>query len=331
MNEQLLIRYLSHTCTSKELIEVENWMKEDKSHADYIFEAEYFWNLKHQIYYSNKIVLDSAFSTLNKNISKPIIVRDNKRMIRHIWRSAVAVAIIIVLLVMNLVNYISDISHKNVITQNWNTIIVPKGQQSLLILSDDTKVTINAGSVFRYPSEFNSTERTVELKGEALFEVNHDSAHPFVVITNKLTCKDLGTTFNLRAYPSEKIEVTLIEGKIQVESKDKANKITMRPNEQVTYSDDMGMVLKELKDAKQNSIWTKGGGMYNNVSLAAICADLERRFNVNITIKDSSLKNVLFTCHYQDCSSISQIMDLLKYTRKLNYSLNNNNIVITRP
>lgn len=331
MNESLLLRYLNHSCSLSELNEVEQWMNEDKTHAEYIFEAERIWNLKHEIYYSDKVVLEKAFSQIQDKISRPEITgRRNKNLLRLFWWQIGVAAAIIILLVMNLSqkNYIKN---QNTVAQVWNTIFVPKGHMSSVVLSDGTKITLNSETVLRYPSMFNEQNRMVELEGEALFEVNHDNVHPFIVKTEKLTVKDLGTIFNLKTYPSEQAVVSLSEGKVEVESIDKRNKITMNPNEKVFYSESTGMSLQRVNDARLESSWTKGEGAYKDMKLEDICNDLERRYGVNIFIDNPSLKNEIFTCHYKGGTSVIQIMNLLKYTKKLDFSEKQGTILITKP
>ncbi len=329
MNEALLIRYLNHTCSPSEMNRVEQWMNEDKNHAEYIFEAERIWNLKHELYYSDGIVLEKAFSKIKDRIDKPEIFKGtNKNLLRLFWWQLGVAAVIIVLLVMNLSQKNNS---QNAVAQVWNTISVPRGHISSVVLSDGTKITLNSETVLRYPSLFNEQNRVVELEGEALFEVNHSDTHPFIVKTEKLTVRDLGTVFDLKAYPSEQTFVSLSEGKVEVESIDKRNKITLKPNEMVFYTESVGMTLKQVSDARSVSSWIGGEGTYKDMKLEDICNDLERRYGVDIIIDNPSLKNEIFTCHYKEGTSIIQIMNLLKYTKKLDFSEKQGTILITKP
>ena len=96
-----------------------------------------------------------------------------------------------------------------------NKIIVPKGSEYAIVLADGTKVKMNADSHINFPVQFGDT-REVTLEGEAMFEVTHDEARPFIIKTHDHTIYVLGTTFNISAYPDEELSVTLIEGKLKV-------------------------------------------------------------------------------------------------------------------
>jgi len=88
-------------------------------------------------------------------------------------------------------------------TVQYAEVEVMYGQTSHLFLFDGTEVWLNSGSKFRYPNKFNRNERNVYLEGEAFFKVAHNKDLPFKVKTGKLEVEDLGTAFNVSAYPGE--------------------------------------------------------------------------------------------------------------------------------
>ena len=131
-------------------------------------------------------------------------------------------------------------SDPDVVSQ-YLEVIVPKGQRSQLILPDGTKVWLNSGSVFKYPGEFLKKNRDVFLEGEAFFDVKHHDNIPFVVhLKDKLSIRVLGTEFNVKNYPDEKvIETTLIKGSIKLIREDNSNstfaEIELKPNEKAVF------------------------------------------------------------------------------------------------
>ena len=101
----------------------------------------------------------------------------------------------------------------------------PFGMLSTITLPDGSKVILNAGTTITYPNAFVSKNREVEINGEAFFEVAHDAEHPFIVKANQINVEVLGTQFNVKAYEEDDwIEVSLSEGKVEVQSKDKKKK-----------------------------------------------------------------------------------------------------------
>lgn len=105
----------------------------------------------------------------------------------------------------------------NVETIDFHTIRVPLGGEFNLQLSDNTRVHLNSGSSLRYPVRFAGDIREVFLTGEGFFEVTKDEERPFVVKTEEVDVRVLGTSFNVNAYPDEKVvATTLVEGKVRV-------------------------------------------------------------------------------------------------------------------
>ena len=94
----------------------------------------------------------------------------------------------------------------------YETIAVPDAKTKIT-LPDSSIVWLNANACLRYPREFSEQVRQVEIKGEAFFEVRKDEKKPFIVQTDGIGIRVLGTTFNVDAEP-EKTEITLLTGKI---------------------------------------------------------------------------------------------------------------------
>ena len=109
----------------------------------------------------------------------------------------------------NLSAYAKDLPERHSLT-------VPRGQTFKLILSDGTEVYLNADSRLVYPSRFTGKERSVFLDGEAYFRVAKDAGHPFIVRTQTLQTRVLGTEFNVSGYEGSDTEVTLVEGSVEV-------------------------------------------------------------------------------------------------------------------
>lgn len=96
-----------------------------------------------------------------------------------------------------------------------NQIVVPFGQRHSIVLCDGTRVQLNSGSRLIYPAEFSGKIREVWLKGEGYFEVTKNAALPFIVRTDFMNIKVLGTVFNISAYNDEPtVYAVLLEGKV---------------------------------------------------------------------------------------------------------------------
>lgn len=326
MNEELLIRFLTHTCLPGDIGQIDQWIASDKANANWLFEMERVWSLKNELRFSDKQEIEQAYNSFLSGIKKE---ESTKNAPKHFSLSSVlkyAVAMLVIgLLGANLYLHSADK------TSEVNIIEVAKGQRASLTLSDGTKVWLNSQSKLTYPAQFSNKSREVRLEGEAYFDVSHNKKSPFTVQSPLIAVKVLGTKFNMRTYSYESAIVTLTSGKVEVESNNHENKLTLKPNEQVVYSPEAGMALEKGIDTDLARSWTKGEAAFINKRLDEIVLELERKFGVKIEIVDEELDAEIFTSRFKESATIQQVLTLLKETRKLNYSIENNQIRIFKP
>lgn len=185
------------------------------------------------------------------------------------WPRLLAFACLIGMLIFGLVWYLSSKSE---------VLEAKPGQQLNFAFQDDSEVWLNSGSIIEYKSADWSTERTLELQGEAMFEVSKGS--PFKVNTVNGSVTVLGTQFNVRAW-GENLHVECYEGKVQVQ---KGNQVTiLTANESVSI---IAGFMNE-KQAMNNSgpSWRNGMSRFFNDKLQIVCHELERQFQVKIELK----------------------------------------------
>ncbi len=180
-----------------------------------------------------------------------------------------------------------------------NRLIVPLGKNATILLSDGTRVFINAESQFIYPDAFNSNNRETYLVGEAFFEVAHNKEHPFFVKTSSVDVQVLGTKFNVCAYPGDSIvETFLVEGKVRVVENKKLitkKEETIKPKQSAIFDKEKDLFKVEDITNPEYVTWYKGYLNFSSTKLSSIVSKLERYYNVNIEVKDSTLGNKLIS------------------------------------
>ena len=281
----------------------------------------------------NKYSFQKIKSTEN---NKPILVLANKEKVEL---ASDKESNIIVLknqdaLLINNDSLIQNIHQSQSAQNTLNEISVPYGKKVTLQLSDGTKVQLNAGSRFAFPQTFNGTKREVHLVGEGFFEVSKNEKQPFIVSTQKVDVKVLGTKFNLSAYSSDNIcETVLLEGKVEIQEKGKIfnDRIDLKPNQKAIYFNDTKLLTKSnIPDAGIYISWIDGWYNFSNEKLDRVLGKLERFYNVKFIYDESLIGNALPISGKLDLKdSISDVMGVLSSVAKIDYKISNGNIVIS--
>lgn len=165
----------------------------------------------------------------------------------------------------------------------FNTLTVPRGGQYQLVLSDGTKVWLNAASSIIYPTDFAGGERKVVVSGEAYFEVARDEKKPFVVETRNEVITVLGTHFNVYAYMDEPVvSTTLLTGSVKISPSGSDDSQLLRPGEQMQVNKAGKVRLLRNVNTDRVVAWTKGQLSMEDVSVKSLMSRLSRWYNVDI-------------------------------------------------
>ncbi len=209
----------------------------------------------------------------------------------------------------------------------YNTVKTPKGGQYQVVLSDGTKVWLNAASSLRFPLVFVGNERKVEMTGEVYFEVAKNPKKPFKVIADKQEVLVLGTHFNVMAYPNEKfIKTTLLEGSVKI-TKDNRSMV-LEPNQQAKVGFDNG-VFRAVNDADiaEELAWKDGYFQFNNTSLETIMRQLERWYDVDVQYI-GKIPDEHFTGRLPRNTNLSNVLKILSMSQ-IQFKIEGKNIIIT--
>jgi ferric-dicitrate binding protein FerR (iron transport regulator) len=210
-----------------------------------------------------------------------------------------------------------------------NTLECGKGGFEKLTLEDGSKVWLNSNSSLTYPVAFIGNERRVSIKGEAYFEVAHNSAKPFMVDVNgKESVKVLGTHFDIMAYEDEsEIRTTLLEGSVQV-SKD--NKIrTIKPGEQVRMSGDGEMRVVDSANVEQVVAWKNGLFDFDGTDIKSIMRELQRWYPIDVKFQPGVSGNFSARKLSKD-APISKVLGYFELTEGVHFKVEGNSVTVTR-
>ena len=206
----------------------------------------------------------------------------------------------------------------------YNVIEVPKGAEFDLILSDGTRVWLNANSKLRYPVAFGSGKREVELEGEGYFKVTKDE-RPFRVVAKNQTIEVLGTEFNVDAYTEEKnVYTTLVRGKVQISTQNQA--VFLEPGMQAVF--DGTQVLTRSVNVSEVVSWRNGMFVLEDHTLEEIMAKLARWYDFTVFYQNASLKELSFKGKIPRYVSFESILNILEKTNEVKFHVNNQTVVV---
>ncbi|MGN6435076.1 MAG: FecR family protein [Agriterribacter sp.] len=163
-----------------------------------------------------------------------------------------------------------------------------RSEHKTLLLPDSTQVRLNASSSLEFPDHFSGTTREVYLKGEAFFKIKQAANQPFIIHAGKFSARSAGgASCNFKAYRDEnEVIVAVSQGKIWVQKSDKQVAELMAGREVKLGKADLSILEKNVGIDKIGA-WQWGELIYDEVMLMDIVADLERVYNVKITIANN--------------------------------------------
>ena len=195
----------------------------------------------------------------------------------------------------------------------YNTIIVPRGGEYMLVLTDGTKVWVNADSRLKFPVRFRGDRREVYLlSGEAYFEVERDESKPFLVHTSRGCVKVLGTEFNVRDYPEEhRVVTTRVNGSVQFTGKDK-KKIVLEPGFQVVADSLTGTWDVREVNLKEYVGWRNGLYVFSHLTLEELMRVIERNYDVTVFFANEECKRLVFSGDLQKYETVEHFLRFIE-------------------
>ena len=209
------------------------------------------------------------------------------------------------------------------------TVSTPRGVDFKITLPDGTDVWLNAESSLQFPSAFTKDTRRVILSGEAYFKVAHDSNCPFIVETDKMKVRVLGTEFNFRNYISEKPQVSLIDGSISILSLNESEPdIILKPGQGACVEEDGHIHVLQGIDIYGTVQWINGYFYFKNRPLIEILQELGRWYNVGVVFENPATINEKMHFSALRSANIREAIDNLNRLRKVQIVLEDNKIIV---
>ncbi|MGJ1285095.1 FecR family protein [Sphingobacterium spiritivorum] len=208
----------------------------------------------------------------------------------------------------------------------YATLTTPRGGQYQIILSDGTKVWLNAETTLRYPTKFTGTTREVTIHGEAYFEVAHNAEQPFIVGSGRQTLQVLGTSFNIDTYKGS-ATTTLIKGSIQVSDQMKRTKILL-PGQQTVQTIE-GFQINDV-DTENYTAWKDGVIILTKQTPQNVLKQLERWYDVEFVHPERISPNLPLSGEIPRDIKLSVLLRALEQQTNVKFTIEGRRIMINR-
>ncbi len=208
-------------------------------------------------------------------------------------------------------------------SSRFNTLVVPKGGEYSLELSDGTIVWVNSESSLRFPEVFARTQREVFLQGEAYFEVKKDTDKPFVVRTEMGDIRVLGTSFNVSAYPTDELwQATLVEGQVSICRNQ--GEILMKPNEQYQMDRITGKGVVRSVIPEFYTSWRDGKFYFKAYTFEELVERLERWYDFKMFYTNENIKSRRFSGVVNKHQPLQEMLKFLEMTSDVRFHVKGN-------
>ncbi|MFV0377569.1 MAG: FecR family protein [Mangrovibacterium sp.] len=208
-----------------------------------------------------------------------------------------------------------------------NTIRTPRGGEYRLVLSDGTKVWLNAESELSYPTSFSGNIREVSLKGEVYMEVAKNPDKPFIVNTSKGKIRVLGTAFNVKNYETDKqLVATLVEGKINLSNAHKS--VVLTPSMQACVGEGNSEISVKKVDPALYTAWKDGEFVFRDQSLQEMMELLSRWYDFDYKFENATLKEMRFSADIKRYNDLTELLAVLEKTKDVTFEINQKTLII---
>jgi transmembrane sensor len=335
----LIQRYVTGNATSEENRKVEQWMSRDPENNKLVREIKEIWDLTPEEHFD--VNVQAAWKRFQSRRTRrkdayesgQIFKPQHKppRTIYHVFKAA---AFILVGVVAGFFfQHISTVQSEAELAADRSQfytleeLATDRGEKARVTFSDGTEVTLNSSSSIRFPQEFQDSAREVYLEGEAYFKVTSDPGQPFIVYANGINVEVLGTEFNVRGWSEDRsVDVIVREGRVSVSPADQTAQPVGEQTEVIltggyytrVESGENPLPAQKI-DVVNRLLWMSGGMHFDNVPFRQVITDLERRFNVEITVSDEKLLEVPYTGTFQ-YAELEEILKVISASMEFEYS-----------
>lgn len=335
MNKKLIEKFIRGKCSSEEELKVIEWLREENYEAA----LEKMITEDLQEAYESGSPEQKDLSHIRDEILKKYAISAQRKdqtafLPQPLLRIAASIAVLIAVGVG--VFHFTNESSKGEPNKEAISQVVKsnsRGRKSTISLGDGTTIYLNSESKITYPNKFPDSVRVIQLEGEAFFEVAKDERRPFIVKTNYLDLKVLGTSFNVKTFSdSEEVTIALATGKVEItdigNSKEAAESVMLNPGQAVIFNK-TERAFGEISNFDPNYEygWKNGLIFFNKASLEEVIEKLERWYDVNIIVINKPPNKWVYKAYHKN-ESLELVLQSMAHNEAFDFEINDKVVTI---
>ncbi|WP_215223284.1 FecR family protein [Echinicola shivajiensis] len=330
--DAIIFKVLAGEASMEEIDVFENWLNESPGNEKKFQLYKEFWQRKKGI---NRKTKEHVWGKVVGTIGEIELDEKRSKMFNWSFGNMLKLAATLTLLIGLSVVLFKYLEEEEVVFEDEAVIsyiekVTPNGQKLSLVLPDGTMVKLNANSKLRLPKDFEPDKREVYLEGEAFFDVKRDTLRPFLIHSEAVTTKVLGTSFNVRTNPEEAtISVAVLTGKVEVNEAIENKKLVLVPSEMAVFDKHNKGLIKQSFDEHMIMGWKDGEIWFKNSSFAEVIKRLSAWYGVFFKM-DSKIKiGDRYTGGF-DKQSLENVLDGISYTFQFDYKIQGDTVHINK-
>lgn len=318
MDETILLSYLRGKTNDEESRQVEDWCEEAPENRKLLEQLYYTLFIGDRLAAMNAVDTEASLEKFKKNVREKEQKAKRKHLLLRGKRTAsVAAAFFTGLALAGCISWglLSD-------KLSDYTVMTAPGQRAQTVLPDGSKVWLNASTKITYKTSYWSSDREIDLSGEAYFEVIKDKHAPFIVNSKQIKTCVLGTQFNVRAREDEnRVVTTLLRGSVRMESpRTKEKGYLLKPGQTININTDTYQAeLIEYNQPADVLLWIGGKLRFKQHSLLEITNVMEKLYDVKFIYENDALKAERFTGEFSTDCTPDEILNVLMHTNHFRY------------
>lgn len=316
--KNICLKYFHGDCSEEEIASLRRWIHESDENKEEFFKMEELYLLGKYKPADEQMVAaaeEKLFAAISRRNVKKKIWAFNDYL-------KIAATLVGVLLLGGMAYMFMEGNKEDFVTLNTGDEV------RHLVLADGTSVWINSYSSISYPKTFKRKIRKVKIDGEGYFDVAPDKEHPFVVMTESMKVRVLGTEFNIYSRKnSELSSLSLLRGEVAVEGMNNEGSVCLTPGQKVLINHRAGK-MRIVPIGHGRDYWPKNELIFENATVPEIMDIIASTYKVVIRLSNHIDVNRTYSGIIKKKKSVVEVLQLLSHSIPVSYKVHDNLIEI---